>query len=293
MSESGFFAQLLVPESLSGTEEPVGPLRGFLILDKPPGITSMQAVAVIRKRAGGRPLKVGHAGTLDPLASGVLVIAIGRAATREIDCIQALPKRYATTIDLSAFTETDDLEGARRDVPVANPPDRDAIEKLFVSRFTGSILQTPPAFSAVKLGGQRAYRLARGGPHGHVGRDDELAGGLKTIESRIAPRVVRIDSIRIVDYSWPMLAIEVHCSKGTYIRRLARDIGVALGTGGHCVSLRRTAIGPFTESSARTLISLPARLDQEDLLSSGVVCAIAGSPGGAGGDSRSDVAAGR
>ncbi len=216
----------------------------------------MQAVAAVRRRAGGKGVKVGHAGTLDPLATGVLVIAIGREATRLIDRIQALPKRYVTTIDLSAFTATDDREGERQEIAVQSPPSRTAIETVLSDQFTGSILQTPPAYSAVKVSGRRAYRLARtpGAPP-------------RAIEDRLVPRTIRIDSISITAYDWPLLTLDIRCGKGTYIRRLARDLGTALGTGGHCTSLRRIEIGPFTESQAIAPSALPEQLDQNDLLS--------------------------
>lgn len=221
------------------------PLCGILILDKPTGISSMRAVADVRRRAGGA--KTGHAGTLDPLAQGVLVLAIGRA-TKSLDRFMQTSKRYQTTIDLSAFTSTDDCEGAVEPVRVTTPPSREAIEEA-VGHFRGQIMQSPPAFSAVKVGGRRAYQLAR--------RDQPVD---------LPAREVTVYDLHVTNYDWPIVAITIHCGKGFYVRRLARDLGTALGTGGHCTSIRRTAVGPFDASQARSLDALPQRLAQTDLI---------------------------
>jgi tRNA pseudouridine55 synthase len=220
-------------------------LDGVLVIDKPPGLSSMAAVARIRRKAGGA--RTGHAGTLDPLATGVLVIAIGKA-TRIITQLMDTDKRYRTTIDLAAFTSTDDREGEREEVIVEAPPTRGQIEDA-LREFTGRIMQRPPAYSAMKVGGQRAYKLARRG---------------KAVQ--LAPREVVIHHIATVSYTWPMLEIDVHCAKGTYIRSLARDIGAALGTGGHCASLVRTAVGPFTIEQALALDDAPDPLKPPDLI---------------------------
>jgi len=205
----------------------------------------MQAVAIVRRLAGGA--KTGHAGTLDPLATGVLVLAIGRA-TKIIDCLMRTSKRYRTTIDLSAFSTTDDLEGELTPIDVADIPRPAAIDAA-VARFRGEILQRPPAFSAMKVGGRRAYQLARRG---------------ETVD--IPERRVTIHSIDVVRYEWPALELDVHCGKGTYIRSLARDIGRTLGTGGHCASIRRTAVGPFDESIAMSLDDVPEPLTEDHLI---------------------------
>jgi tRNA pseudouridine55 synthase len=218
---------------------------GILVLDKPRGISSMTAVAVVRRRAGGA--RTGHAGTLDPLATGVLVLALGRA-TKVIDRLMATDKRYRTEIDLAAFTSTDDLEGERAEVAVEVPPDEPRVRAV-LGEFVGEISQRPPAFSAVKVSGRRAYKLARAG---------------ETVE--LPPRPATIHAIDLVRYDWPILEIDVHCAKGVYIRSLARDIGVALGTGGHCVSLRRTAVGPFDEAMAIALDDVPEPLTEADLI---------------------------
>lgn len=220
-------------------------LSGILILDKPVGLSSMRAIVRVRRAAGG--VRTGHAGTLDPLASGVLVVALGRA-TKSIDRFMDTEKRYRTTIDLSAFTTTDDREGERTEVAVDAPPSRDAVERA-ISEFVGVIQQRPPVYSAMKVGGRRAYAMAR------KGQAPELA-----------PRPVTVHAIALLGYRWPMLSIDIRCAKGVYVRSLARDIGARLGTGGHCHDLRRTAVGPFDESDAMTLDALPQHVDASHLV---------------------------
>jgi tRNA pseudouridine55 synthase len=223
-------------------------MHGILIVDKPAGITSMTAVSIVRRKVTDeRHAKVGHAGTLDPLATGVLVMAIGRA-TAAIDRLMATDKRYETSIDLSAFTTTDDREGQRSEITVAQPPTHERIAGT-LARFTGEFRQRPPDFSAVKVGGQRAYALARRGEN-----------------VQVETRAVRVHDLRLVHYRWPLVDLEIHCAKGFYVRSLARDLGEALGTGGHCASIRRTAVGPFTLDMARRLHDLPNRLQDDDLL---------------------------
>jgi tRNA pseudouridine55 synthase len=192
-------------------------------------------VARVRKLAGQR--RVGHAGTLDPLATGVLPVLLGRA-TRLMDLIQSGCKTYSAEITLGTATETDDAEGSvvsSADIPPLN----DARVEAALSRFVGEIDQTPPKYSALKVNGQRAYALARGGA------DPELA-----------PRPVSIHSLNLLDFAGACLRIEVTCSKGTYIRALARDIAVALGTVGHMSSLVRTRVGPFTIEDSIDLADL-------------------------------------
>jgi tRNA pseudouridine55 synthase len=227
-------------------EHPAGePLEGILVIDKPLHMTSFGVVARVRRRAGGA--RTGHAGTLDPLATGVLVLAIGRA-TKAIERLMATDKRYRTIVDLSAFTTTDDREGDRTEVQTPNPPGPNVVADV-VARFVGTISQRPPAFSAMKVGGRRAYSMARAGE-----------------APALPPRPVRVDRIDILRYDWPELELDIRCGKGTYIRSLARDIGTALGTGGHCASLRRTAVGPFDESMAISLERLPEQILQRELM---------------------------
>ncbi len=223
-------------------------LEGLLVVDKPLGASSMDVVRRVRRAAGlGRRFKVGHAGTLDPLATGVVICCLGKA-TRLVEKLMGLTKVYQATIDLSAFTTTDDREGVRQEVAVEDPPDEAAV-RAALARFVGLIEQRPPAFSAVHIDGQRAYKLAR------KGETPEMPA-----------RTVRIDAIDMHRYDWPLLDVTVTCGRGTYIRSLARDIGVVLGVGGHLAALRRTAVGPYTLERAVDFNRLEQPLRQEDLL---------------------------
>jgi tRNA pseudouridine55 synthase len=206
---------------------------GFLVLDKPQGITSRDALDRAAKWFP-RKTKIGHAGTLDPLATGVLVLAIGQA-TRLIEYVQAMSKVYRTRITLGATSDTDDADGTITAdlsvLPIDESTVRDALRK-----FIGVIEQTPPAYSAARVQGKRAYDLAR--------RGDDLT---------LAPRNVRIDRIDLCSFAWPHLELEVHCGKGTYIRSIARDLGNALGVGGYVAELRRLRIGSFKVEDAVSL----------------------------------------
>jgi tRNA pseudouridine55 synthase len=205
----------------------------------------MAAVATVRRRAGGT--KTGHAGTLDPLADGVLLMAVGKA-TRIAERLMKTDKRYLSTIDLTAFTTTDDTEGEREEVPVETPPSLDAVREA-VAAFEGVTQQRPPAFSAIKVDGRRAYKLAR------KGRPPELP-----------PREVQVHGITLKSYEWPTAVVAIHCAKGFYVRSLARDLGTALGTGGHCLSITRTAVGPFTLEQSIKLDDVPDPVTQDDLI---------------------------
>lgn len=232
-------------------QPPPGP-TGILVVDKPLRLTSASVVAVVKGRlkAGGAPkrVKVGHAGTLDPLATGVLVVLVGKATRLQERYMQA-GKGYTATIDLARRSPTDDLEAECSDVPVDTPPARAHIEQVLAHDFTGHIQQAPPAHSAIKVDGKRAFDLAR-------------AGQLDTLP----PRTIRIDAIRVLDYAFPNLTIDVQCGKGTYIRSLARDIGTALGTGGVLAALRRTRVGPHHADDAHALEGVPDPLLQQHLI---------------------------
>jgi tRNA pseudouridine55 synthase len=227
--------------------EPRRPKRdvpGWLILDKPFDMTSTQAVGKVRWLFGAR--KAGHAGTLDPLATGILPIALGEA-TKTVPVVQDGEKRYRFTVAWGAETTTDDLEGevvARSD----QRPDAAAIAAALPA-FTGDIRQTPPAFSAIKVEGERAYDLARAG---------------ETVA--LEPRTVTIHDLVLLSHSGEASEFELACEKGTYVRALARDLGRALGTRGHVSALRRTAVGPFDERSAVSLEALEAAGDRDELL---------------------------
>ena len=228
---------------------------GILLVDKPTGYTSMDICAIIRSRVrrGGphipKRIKVGHAGTLDPMATGLLIVMIGKA-TKLCDALMADTKVYEADVDLSRTSTTDDAEGLITPLPAPpTPPQRATIEQVIQASFTGTIMQAPPAYSAINIAGQRAYDLAR------AGRPVELAA-----------RPVRIDAFDIADYAWPLLRVRFTCGKGTYIRSLARDLGRALGVGGMLTALRRTQSGAYAVQHARTLDQLPDPITQADLL---------------------------
>ena len=208
-------------------------LNGILVVDKPVGMTSMRAVERVRRSLGGA--KAGHAGTLDPLASGVLLVAVGRA-TKDIPRLMGMEKRYETRIDLGATTATLDTEGERVPGPQPDPPpSRQQVESA-VAGFRGTFDQAPPAFSAVKIAGRRAYDLARAG--------EAVAP---------APRPVTVHELEVLEWSWPVLTLRIRCAKGFYVRSLARDLAAALGLAGHCLSIRRTAVGPYRVEAAMPL----------------------------------------
>ncbi len=203
----------------------------ILLIDKPLGWTSFDAVKRVRgaltRRMKVKRLKVGHAGTLDPLATGVMVICTGRA-TKQIDQLQAGVKEYIATLSLGATTPSFDLE---TEVDATYPIDhitRQLAEET-LQKFVGSIEQIPPAFSAVKIDGQRAYKMARKGQ-----------------TPALKAKTLVIDEIELLDFAPDRLTLRIVCSKGTYIRALARDIGEALGSGAHLTALRRTRVGEFT-----------------------------------------------
>ena len=206
-------------------------VNGWIVLDKGVGMTSTHAVALVKRGLSAR--KAGHAGTLDPLASGILPIALGEA-TKTVPFIMDGRKSYVFTVAWGAETNTDDAEGevvARTD----RLPSPAEIEAL-LPRFTGSIQQVPPRFSAIKIQGERAYDLARDG---------------EVVE--LQPRVVEIDRLALVRHEGNRSVIEADCGKGTYVRAIARDLGRALGCLGHIAALRRTRVGPFSDADAVTV----------------------------------------
>jgi tRNA pseudouridine55 synthase len=211
-------------------------MDGLVVLDKPRGITSAGAVGRV-KRLLDRGTKIGHAGTLDPFATGVLLLLIGKA-TKSSEKLMDQPKRYDATVKLGASTATDDPESPEIPWPQATQPSAEEI-KSAIAGFTGIISQRPPSFSALKISGRPAYKLARQG---------------KPVE--LQPRDVRIDGIEIVSWQWPLLNLRIDCGRGTYIRAIARDLGEMLKTGGYLTELRRTRIGAYDITSAVTLEQL-------------------------------------
>ncbi|MEZ3591449.1 MAG: tRNA pseudouridine(55) synthase TruB [Muribaculaceae bacterium] len=222
----------------------------ILYVDKPLRWTSFDVVKRVRgtllRRMKLRKMKVGHAGTLDPLATGVMVVCTGRA-TKRIDELQAGIKEYVATIALGATTPSFDLE---TEIDATYPTDhitRGLVEET-LQRFTGAIEQVPPAFSACKVDGKRAYKMAR---KGH--------------EVELKPKTLVIDEIELLEFSPESITIRVVCSKGTYIRALARDIGEALGSGGHLTALRRTRVGAVGIDRCMDVDSLIAMLSEVEI----------------------------
>jgi tRNA pseudouridine55 synthase len=212
------------------------PVGGIINLNKPAGMSSARAVGAV-KWLLPRGTKIGHAGTLDPFATGVLLLLVGKA-TKLCEQLMDQPKQYEATVKLGASTRTDDPESPEMAISEVQPVDRERVERALKS-LVGEILQRPPAYSAMKIGGRRAYDLAR---RGH--------------EVALSPRPVRVNQIAIIDYQWPLLRLRIDCGRGTYIRAIARDLGEALGTGGYLTALARTRVGEYGLADAVTLEEL-------------------------------------
>ena len=207
-----------------------------LLIDKPAGMTSFGVVARIRRilsRDLGKKVKVGHCGTLDPFATGLMIIVTGKEC-KNAGRYSKLDKSYETTIILGKTSTTGDPEGELDTVSSKEPTSTEVATVL--DKFRGVITQKPPIFSAIKVDGKRAYKLAREG---------------KAVD--IPDRQVTIHSLELIDYRYPELRLRAHVSSGTYIRSLAEDIGKELGVGGYCSELRRTSIGEWSLSAAQTL----------------------------------------
>lgn len=222
----------------------------FLVLDKPLGLSSASALNRL-KRSLPRGTKLGHAGTLDPLATGVLVCLLGKA-TKRSDAVMGMPKQYEGVVRLGATSATDDAEGPIEPHPGAMSTREQVAGAL--QQFVGQVTQMPPAFSALKVRGRRACDRVRDG---------------QVVE--LQPRVVRIDAIELLDFAAPDARIRVDCGKGTYIRSLARDIGAVLGTGGYLAELRRTRVGPFDLSRSTTLEGIASEGIERHLIPAGEV----------------------
>lgn len=223
----------------------------IIAVDKPLGWTSFDAVKRVRgallRKLGLKKLKVGHAGTLDPLATGVMIICTGRA-TKRIDELQAGVKEYEATLALGATTPSFDLE-TEIDATYPTGHITEELVREVLARFVGTIEQVPPAYSACKVDGKRAYDLAR------KGRDVELKA-----------KTLVIDSIELLEYSPERIVIRTVCSKGTYIRALARDIGAALGSGAHLTALRRTRVGDTTIADCMTVDEAAAMIREAEIV---------------------------
>ena len=209
---------------------------GIILIDKPAGMTSFGVVARIRRvltQQANRKVKVGHTGTLDPFATGLMILVIGKEC-KNAGHYTKLDKVYEATVRLGQTSTTGDPEGELTEVS-DRQPSREEVEDV-LKRFTGEISQRPPIFSAIKVNGQRAYKLARNGE-----------------EVEIPLRQVNIYALELLDYSYPNVKIRTHVSSGTYIRSLAVDIGAALGTGAWCSELRRLSISEWSVADAKKL----------------------------------------
>lgn len=204
--------------------------KGIIAVIKPKGPTSFDIISKLRKLTGIK--KIGHAGTLDPLASGVLVVGIGREATRKLHEVVETEKEYLATVRFSAESTTDDEAGEKTEIKVIKKPTRDLVEK-FLSKFTGKFLQQPPIFSAIKIKGERAYKVARRGE-----------------DPKLRKREVEVKEIKIIKYKWPLLKIKVVSGPGFYVRSLARDLGKKLKVGGYLAELERARVGQFKKNKA-------------------------------------------
>jgi tRNA pseudouridine55 synthase len=224
----------------------------FIYINKPYGMTSFGALAYVRtrvsKKVGVRRVKIGHAGTLDPLATGVLILCTGKK-TKEIERLQLDSKEYTATLQLGATTPSYDMEHEVNQTYPTEHITREQIDRVLAD-FVGDIQQVPPSYSACKIGGDRAYDLKR-----------------KGIEVTLKPKTVHIDSIDVTDFSpeTMQLSIRVGCGKGTYIRSLARDIGRALNSGAYLTALCRTRLGNVSIDDCITLDDFPQWLEKQNI----------------------------
>ncbi len=209
--------------------------HGFLLIDKPSGMTSHDAVAIVRRTLSER--SIGHLGTLDPAATGLLVLAVGKKALKVVQLFMDLTKEYEAAVRFGKVSTTYDGEGVIEhfDIPMGwVAPEQASIQREIADRFTGKIAQIPPAFSAISVGGVRAYQKARQG---------------LTVE--LAARMVEIKECKILKYDYPNLLLRIHCGSGTYIRSLAHDLGRVLGCGAYLSGLRRTKVGEWNVANAK------------------------------------------
>lgn len=219
-------------------DDSVAPPSGILPIDKPPGLTSAAVVGRIR-RLLPRGVKVGHAGTLDRFATGALLVLVGRA-TRQAERLMSESKTYLATVRLGVTSPSDDPETPATPGDAAAPDDPTVVAAA-LRRFVGLVRQTPPDYSALKIGGRRASDRVRAGQ-----------------PIRLEPRPVRIDAVDVVGFAPPLLTLRVDCGRGTYIRALARDLGADLGCGALLQALRRTRVGPFDEPALLPLETVSA-----------------------------------
>lgn len=216
---------------------------GILIVNKPKGMTSHDVVDAVRRITGQQ--RVGHAGTLDPLATGVLVIGVGRDATKVLGTItKDTKKTYRATVQFGSTSDTYDAEGTISENEEVRPVKKSDVQQA-LRQFTGTFQQTPPAYSAIKVGGKKSYDRAR-------------AGETFQLESR----TVTVHSVDLQKFQWPTAMFDVTCSSGTYIRSIAHDLGEKLGVGAYLAGLERTAVGSYTIRQSQTLEQLQAGWEQ-------------------------------
>jgi tRNA pseudouridine55 synthase len=215
-------------------------MENIFAVNKPKGITSFDVVYKIRKKTGVK--KVGHGGTLDPLATGVLVIAVGREATKQLDQYVKGEKEYIAIIKLGFTSTTDDDEGEKREINTEYIPSTEEIEKA-LKAFIGDVQQIPPIYSAIRINGKRAYKIAR----------KSEKENSTTTAPKMEPREVIIKGIHLLSYDYPILKLKVTTGPGVYIRSLARDIGEKLKTGAYLTDLQRTRVGEFTIEKAKEI----------------------------------------
>jgi len=208
----------------------------FLLINKPAGITSHDVVDRVRRITGER--RVGHAGTLDPFATGLLIVGVGRESTKQLDTFLKLDKSYHTTFHLGATADTDDCTGVITPTANAVPPSNVDLEQA-LAKLRGPLSQIPPMYSAKKIAGKKLYELARQG-----------------VTITRAPAAVTVYKLELLNYNWPLLELDIDCSSGTYIRSLAHDLGADLNVGGYVETLARTRIGTYALANAVTLDKL-------------------------------------
>jgi len=218
-------------------------MNGFLLIDKPKGITSFDVIREVRRSSGVK--KVGHAGTLDPLATGLLIVAIGEA-TKLLEYFIGCGKEYEVVGKFGYRSDSFDADGEVEEVDTGMKVDKKQIEDVVKADFMGDIVQIPPKYSALKIGGKKAYELAREG-----------------IEVEMKGRNVKISAYDLLDFSWPEVSFRVKCSTGTYIRSLINDLGEKLGCGGYVKELRRTIVGNFGIDRSCKLDDLSKNIEQE------------------------------
>lgn len=221
-------------------------MLGFLLINKPSGVTSFSLVSKLRRLTGIKC--IGFAGTLDPLASGLMILAIGEA-TKFLQFLEKMDKVYDVTIKFGEKSDTYDIEGKIQRIEYSKIPSKEEIKSLLEKDFTGQIEQTPPVFSAIKINGKKAYELAR-----------------KNVQVEMKKRSITIYSIDLLNYEWPFLRLRVHCSSGTYIRSIAYDLGEKLDCGGLVYALKREVVGSWGLEKAINAEKLDINLINQNLI---------------------------